>query len=247
MALTLLPEDRRVMVGEYIAKAERSLADARKTIDVPSACSIMSYSAAFHASHALLVSDGLETVRGRLTHEGLHGRIGEIYVRGEGVISKALSDYLEKMETDRDEAIYDRKRDVSREDAANDLARAEEYLSRVKELVPERLERTIRRQIGELSPEEAAMLKREQEIAAVIAEVNGPQKSEPKIYADAAAIEPHRGRVIYTNYAKGWSIQQIGDISYVCHEHDRLDRIPEKGEIISIVYDRDGKGTLENT
>lgn len=245
MALTLAPEDRRIMVAEYIDKAERSLADAKKTIDIPSACSIMSYTAAFHASHALLVSDGLETTRGRLTHKGLHGRIAEIYVRGEGVIPKAISDYLEKMETDRDEAMYDRKRKVSRENAANGLARAEEYLALVKAIIPERLERTIRRQSGDHTSEEAAALKREKEIAAIIAEVNGPQKSEPKVYTDAASIPPRQGRIIYTSYCKGFSIQQIGDVSFVCHEHDRLDRIPERGEVVIIRYDDAGRGTVE--
>lgn len=49
MALTLAPDDRRIMVAEYIDKAEMSLADARRTLDIPSACSIMSYTAAFHA------------------------------------------------------------------------------------------------------------------------------------------------------------------------------------------------------
>lgn len=241
MAITLTPEDRRIQVKNYIEKAKEALSEAEAIISIkkPTASVIMSHNAVFHMACALFSSDALEIQQGVQGHEALNHRFYEIYVDGEKIISDKTARVLGSLETDRNTALYHSFKKITLENAQEDLEAAKRFFSEISVLIPERLEYTIRKQENRLNAEEARIKEREDEAIEALKQTSfNLAKSHPKIYTKDSRYVPEKGSIVVNDFVKCFSLQQTASVCFVRHEHNDLDRIPEKGERVEIVYDK---------
>jgi uncharacterized protein len=126
-------DNSRTNAREDIARAEESLAAARHLLaggfynDAVS----RAYYAAFHFARALLVSKGVEAK----THRGTVQLLGLHFVKT-GSLAPEVAGLLAHLETYRELVDYTPATQFSREEAAQEIERAERFIDACRPLLP---------------------------------------------------------------------------------------------------------------
>lgn len=117
------------LVTASLAKATRKLAAAKNSLgseDYEEAVS-RAYYAVFHATRALLFSEGIETK----THAGLKSLFGLHFIET-GKIDPQYAKYLRNLKDDREESDYEVYSSIDSDDASTALEEAEAFLDMAK-------------------------------------------------------------------------------------------------------------------
>lgn len=116
----------------WIALAEQKLESARKNfkMELHHETVSLAYYSMFYATRAALLSRGLYLIK----HSAAADKFSQYFIKT-GLVDQKYSQYLGKAQQDREDSDYKPYIPVSSEDARTALTVAEEFLSKVKELI----------------------------------------------------------------------------------------------------------------
>ncbi len=115
--------------SSLLAKASENLSASRDLLHAPHVEIAVSraYYAMFYAAEAVLLEEGVEFS----SHGAVHGAFGERFAKG-GRLDAKLHRYLLDAYRARQSADYDAPANISAEDAATVVKRAEEFVDTIK-------------------------------------------------------------------------------------------------------------------
>jgi hypothetical protein len=125
-------ENRRLAAAEELARADEELAAARTLLDAGLFRPAMTraYYAVFHAARALLFHEALEP----RSHEGVLHLLNVHWIKG-GRLETRWNRVLARLQKFREEADYGRSFVLDREALDEELAAAEGFCARARELL----------------------------------------------------------------------------------------------------------------
>jgi len=236
--MTLTPEERKIIVKSHVTKAEKSLEDAQTGVAIlPGPSSRSSYDGVFHITAALLISNGLQVPS---THMGLKKRLDEVFVKGDGSVSKETATIFSRLETDRNFFTYKTNYEITSEKAEENLTMAKKFFAALNILVEEQLNKLDLIDHQEQTSDEVL----EKEVLALGLIGQNVKDPSPKIYTKIREDAECRGKILHVS--NKYSVQQTGKISLFVHKHDNLDRIPKVGEVVKINYRKGEKAKVSS-
>ncbi|MHA1410848.1 MAG: HEPN domain-containing protein [Candidatus Odinarchaeia archaeon] len=125
-------ENRLKIAQEHINRAEKTLEAANKLFEVGlyEDAITRAYYTAFHAAQGLLYLLGEEAK----THKGLHTLFG-LKVIKTGLIDERFGRHLSKLASYRESADYNVLTFISKDDAAESIKMAEEFLQEINNII----------------------------------------------------------------------------------------------------------------
>ena len=117
------------LIKGYLDKAAQKLQVAEQLLQQQSFDDAVSraYYAAFHAAHAMLLSEGLTAQ----THRGLLNLFGLHFVKS-GKVSKEMGGYLSNLKDDRETGDYEAFSAIDEETARNAVQEAQAFIKEAK-------------------------------------------------------------------------------------------------------------------
>lgn len=233
--MTLKAKDRILIAQSNLKKAKVSLDEAKKICDIaPGASSRSSYECAYFTIVALFIGHGIQMPK---THKGINEVLYDRFVRGGGCISKDIAALIGQLETDRNIVQYSADKYISKENAAKNAAKAEKFCTLVGLIVEEKISALA------VEKEQTAFSELENSLGEEIKNLH-LMTGEGKIYTKTSPLVNYEGEILHVDQEKGYSVQQIGSISLLVHRHVDLERVPEKGENLRILYQKNERAKM---
>lgn len=231
--MTLSNDERIEVIKKYMERADERLSESKKLLSsgLPGYSVRASYEAAYNSTVALFVSYGKE-IPG--THSGLNRVFHNDFVSGGKIFPASVAKHLGALESDRNTDQYNVSKKISDDTAVKDIAKAEEFLASVRPVIEKRLEYMM-----SLPPDAPELA-----VAVKIRDL-GLLPGDHIIHTNPSMLVKYQGLILYVATDAGFSVRQTAPKTLVVHRHDAIERIPEKGENLQIVYRPSRKGEVK--
>lgn len=129
--MTLLDEERKILVRLFLEKAEKAVAECAEIVKIsPNVAVTRAYYAMYYAAQAMLRANGMSA----RTHEGTNSMFAEKFVKT-GLFPRESYRNFGKLETDRYAADYNPKVEFTEEEASLRLKSADGFVKDVKKIL----------------------------------------------------------------------------------------------------------------